>query len=448
MHSSSMENMQRCVATYFDDSPVAARETIDILDIGGRDVNGSYADLFRGEKYRYRGVDIEADDGVAIVLDDPYNIPVADGSIDLVLSGHMLEHCEFFWQTFAEMMRVLKDDGLLFLIAPSCGPIHQYPVDCYRFYPDAYRALAKYAGCHLIDVWHDNRGPWNDLVGVFSKTNYAKQPAKSVTAWALASAANSFSGPPWPPKEYEVTSGEVPYMETLAFLHQAFQPKNYLEIGVRTGKSLALAKCPALGVDPLPNISVELGDNVHLKEIPSDDFFARDDDPLLAEKIDFAFIDGMHLFEYAMRDFMNIERHAHPGTIVVIDDIFPGHPKQAERERETVHWTGDVWKLYHILQKARPDLTLIPLDTHPTGLLLICGLDPDNRILWEEYNPTITRFMNRAIPQAIIDRQGIISPTAQAFKGAAQIIKVARERNILLREKRGQIRTALNRIEV
>ena len=56
----------------------------------------------------------------------------------------MLEHCEFFWRAFEEVIRVVKDDGFVFLIAPSAGPEHRYPVDCYRFYADAYHALAKY----------------------------------------------------------------------------------------------------------------------------------------------------------------------------------------------------------------------------------------------------------------------------------------------------------------
>lgn len=96
MHASSLENMQQCVATYFLDSELALADRIKILDIGGRDVNGSYADMFRGPQYDYIGVDIEDAEGVSMVLHDPYKIPVEDNSIDLVLSGQMLEHCEFF----------------------------------------------------------------------------------------------------------------------------------------------------------------------------------------------------------------------------------------------------------------------------------------------------------------------------------------------------------------
>ncbi len=65
---------------------------------------------------------------------------------------------------------------------------------------------------------------------------------------------------------------------------------------------------------------------------------------------DLCFIDGMHLFEYALRDFMNVERCAAPGAIVVIDDIFPNHPAQGQRERRTRAWTGDVWRLVETLR--------------------------------------------------------------------------------------------------
>ena len=88
----------------------------------------------------------QAGPGVDIVLDDPYRLPFGDGEVDVVVSGQMLEHCEFFWLSFGEMLRILKPDGYLFLIVPSAGPIHNYPVDCYRFYPDAMKALAKYTG--------------------------------------------------------------------------------------------------------------------------------------------------------------------------------------------------------------------------------------------------------------------------------------------------------------
>jgi len=247
------------------------------------------------------------------VLDDPYRLPFADGSVDIVLSGQMLEHCEFFWLTFAEMMRVLKPDGYLFLIAPSAGPIHEYPVDCYRFYPDAYRALAKHAGCHLHEVWLDERGPWRDLVGVF-----AKHPPTGDAVTRSTSAMRALAPTTVAPGsvEEEATRGAVPYLQVLQTLHDALQPSLYLEIGVRRGRSLALARGPAIGVDPAPELAEALPESTRLFQVASDDFF-RD---LAAQEMkvspDLVFIDGMHLFEYALRDFMHVERRATPEVLL------------------------------------------------------------------------------------------------------------------------------------
>ncbi|WP_337133804.1 class I SAM-dependent methyltransferase, partial [Staphylococcus aureus] len=88
----------------------------------------------------------------------------------------------------------------------------------------------------------------------------------------------------------------------------------------------------------------------------SDEFFFKHANEFLKQPPDLAFIDGMHLFEYALRDFINIERHSSSNTLVVIDDIYPNHPAQAERDRRTRAWTGDVWKLHAILTDYRPDL--------------------------------------------------------------------------------------------
>jgi hypothetical protein len=71
----------------------------------------------------------------------------------------------------------LRSKGLIFLIAPSRGPEHLYPVDCWRFLPDGYRALAKYSGgVEVVEVETDRErrvaldGPdWGDTVGVFRK---------------------------------------------------------------------------------------------------------------------------------------------------------------------------------------------------------------------------------------------------------------------------------------
>lgn len=104
---------------------------------------------------------------------------------------------------------------------PSAGPVHRYPVDCHRFHPDAYHALAKWAGCHAIEVFHDVRGPWNDLVGVVSKTPLefdAHDPA------AVASAAGRR---PARADEEGATRRTSSYLEVLGRLHDELAPRLY-----------------------------------------------------------------------------------------------------------------------------------------------------------------------------------------------------------------------------
>lgn len=169
MHTSSYQHMQRLVETYLDRA-----QPLEAVDIGSYDVNGSYRTLFDAPGWRYTGVDLQAGPGVDVVLSSPYRLPFASGSVDVVLSGQAFEHIEYFWLSWVEMLRVLKPGGLVFLIAPSRGPEHRYPQDCWRFYPDGYRALAKYGRCELLHVhtdWDAHPDPWSaawgDTVGVF-----------------------------------------------------------------------------------------------------------------------------------------------------------------------------------------------------------------------------------------------------------------------------------------
>lgn len=172
MHVSSYQHMEDLVNRYL--TPESA---LSVVDIGSYDVNGSYRTMFGNPNWSYVGVDLESGPGVDLVLASPYTLPLASASVDLVISGQAFEHVEYFWMSWLEMLRVLKPGGMVFLIAPSRGPEHRYPQDCWRFYPDGYRALARYAGCELVEVttdWEPHPDPgssaWGDTVGVFRKT--------------------------------------------------------------------------------------------------------------------------------------------------------------------------------------------------------------------------------------------------------------------------------------
>ncbi len=441
MHASSLENMQKCLRRYVLRGPLANRERLSVLDVGGADLNGSFRQVFSDPRFDYVAADLQPGEGVGLVLEDPYSIPLPDRSVDVVLSGQVLEHCEFFWLSFAEMMRVLKDDGLVFLIVPSAGPEHRFPVDCYRFYPDALKALARYAGCALIDSWLDPRGPWKDLVGVYA---HAPVDLAAFAAPASEPAPQPRAAPPegWrSAPEEEAVAGARGYRLVLADIHELLQPRRYLEIGVRKGGSFALSACPSVGVDPFPELKRDLPPDKQVVAMTSDDFFDGPADQVLAEPPDLVLIDGMHLFEFALRDFMNVEARAAPHTVVILDDVLPNHPAQAERERRTAVWTGDVWKLVEVLRRRRPDLHIALLDTEPAGMALICGLDRTNRVLWDRYNGLVKDAERMgAPPEAVLTRADALQADRARLEPILQVMRQARETGI----KPARIVAALN----
>jgi SAM-dependent methyltransferase len=166
MHPESYNLIEKKVNQHLDLST-----DFKVLDIGSQDVNGSYRKFFTNQNYL--GVDMASGNGVDLVLEDPYKLPFEENSYDVILCGQCFEHCEFFWLTFAEMCRVLKKDGKIFLIAPSRGMEHRYPVDCYRFYKDSMDALAHWGvrevgGIRLIESGQED-GEWGDTWGIFTK---------------------------------------------------------------------------------------------------------------------------------------------------------------------------------------------------------------------------------------------------------------------------------------
>ena len=164
MHSTSYNEMARLVATY-----LSREKPLRILDVGSCSVDGgSYRPLFQVPGWTYEGADVHAGPNVDIVLSDLYEwkLPV---QYDVIVSGQTFEHIEFFWFTWQRMVDHLKPGGFLFLIAPSSGNEHRYPVDCWRFYADGMRALAKLGKLEVLEAKTLTEGAWKDTVGAFRK---------------------------------------------------------------------------------------------------------------------------------------------------------------------------------------------------------------------------------------------------------------------------------------
>ena len=124
----------------------------------------------------YIGLDVEPGPGVDVVIKPGAPLPLASDSADIVLASSMLEHDSFFWETFLEMMRVVKPQGVLYINVPSNGKYHRYPIDNWRFYPDSGKALEKWGKRNgyvltLIESFIAERqnDVWNDFVAIFLK---------------------------------------------------------------------------------------------------------------------------------------------------------------------------------------------------------------------------------------------------------------------------------------
>ena len=171
-----------------------------VLEIGSMDVNGTLRD-HQPPQSQWTGVDLEAGKGVDIVLDSSHTLPFTDASFDLVIASSVFEHDPFFWKTFTEMVRVTKPNGFIYISAPSNGVVHRYPLDIYRFYPDAGHSLKEWARMQYPEVrlvesfiadqnyyvGEPLTSHWNDFTAVFQRGEtmhesfiYKDTPSKNV----------------------------------------------------------------------------------------------------------------------------------------------------------------------------------------------------------------------------------------------------------------------------
>ncbi|UQX10576.1 class I SAM-dependent methyltransferase [Candidatus Mycobacterium methanotrophicum] len=204
----------------------------------------------------------------------------------------------------------------------------------------------------------------------------------------------------------------VPYDDFLTALHTHLTPRTYLEVGTETGTSLALAGCDAIAVDPQFQLAVTATGNrrrTFFFQMPSDTFFATENvRQLLGRPVDMVFLDGMHRFEFLLRDLIGTEAACHPRSLILLHDCVPLNPRMALRqwlpgesfEKDTAGmWTGDVWKLLPILKKYRPDLRLHVLDCPPTGLVAVTRVDPASHVLADRYYDIIDEHAATAMDE-------------------------------------------------
>jgi hypothetical protein len=223
------------------------------------------------------------------------------------------------------------------------------------------------------------------------------------------------------------------YVEILSRIHVYLRPRTYLEIGVAYGETLMLAggETRAIGVDPLPQVTQSLAPPTKVCAMTSDEFFAAGilERELGGDPVELAFIDGMHLFEFALRDFINVERYCASDSVILVHDCFPLDQVTAARERQTLFWSGDVWKLILCLKRYRPDLDIQVIGAMPTGLALITGLNPESRLLEQEIERLYAEFINLDYRVLDHDKESMLNLIANEWGGVEQILAQRRRGN-------------------
>lgn len=214
-------------------------------------------------------------------------------------------------------------------------------------------------------------------------------------------------------------------MEHYDLLHQAHTmllPRRYIEIGISNGKSLALAgrNSSVIGIDPETACNDKLffhspETTPSLYKLCSDEFFMRNcyENEWGDLPFDIAFIDGLHLFEQALKDFINLEKRSGDTSIIFIHDCLPVNPAGAERDRHTMVWTGDVWKVIACLKTIRPDLEIVTFPVRPSGLAMVRRLDRNSTILQDSFNQLTECFMHEPLPQSMEERLERLSVTSE-----------------------------------
>ena len=177
--------------------------------------------------------------------------------------------------------------------------------------------------------------------------------------------------------------------------------RRYVEIGVFNGEVFFKVKAPQkFAVDPafrfVPETKYKMMlrnfSNINAKYYSktSDKFFKEDAPDIFSRRgIDICFIDGMHEFDFVLRDTINTLKYLNDDGVIILHDCNP-LTKEAEVSYEaweqrgfTGEWNGDVWKIILYLKSVRDDVNVFTLDTDH-GLGIITKGKPETRLDFSE----------------------------------------------------------------
>jgi hypothetical protein len=143
MHTNSILLFKKYALPYFV-------KGIKVLEIGPNDFPSSYETIVGKVCDCWHTLDLHQDSRLTYTAASEYSFPIEDHFYDIVLNGQVIEHVRKIWLWIKEVSRVCKIGGKVITINPVSWPYHEAPIDCWRIYPEAMKALCEEASLRVL----------------------------------------------------------------------------------------------------------------------------------------------------------------------------------------------------------------------------------------------------------------------------------------------------------
>ncbi len=189
MHLNSLLLFKKYAANCFS-------ENIKVLEIGFSGISDYQKTVMKTFKVNWYTLELtnspnnRPNESNHIQTNDEYNFPINENEFDIILSGQVIEHVKKPWVWLTELKRILKPEGHIITINPVSWHYHEDPVDCWRMYPEAIKALSEECGLkYEFAIWENLEWEYLGL-----KVKYLKVPNFTIPGKSLADkAGNLFS---------------------------------------------------------------------------------------------------------------------------------------------------------------------------------------------------------------------------------------------------------------
>lgn len=171
MHDNSQQMFERYARPYFAPG-------MRVLEIGATLDTSAYRRAVGDSSITWETLELVQLPGVTHVATDAYHYELPDDHYDVVVSGNVAEHVPRIWDWMAELRRIVKSGGLVVTVTPVSWPYHDAPIDCWRMYPEAMRALCDLTGLRL------ERCEWGSLEAASYWRVWSGQGRIAARAWS------------------------------------------------------------------------------------------------------------------------------------------------------------------------------------------------------------------------------------------------------------------------